>query len=563
MASLAELQDALVNADKAGDAEAARALADAIVAMSGAQEAKKPAAPMSRMEKVGFGMADPIHGGAQWLTNLLPSEVVSAGNSLNNWLADKTGLVAKLPEGGVDQQVRERERDYQAARTAAGESGIDGYRALGNVVSPANLALASRIPAAASLAGRVGLGAAGGAASAGLAPVGEGDFSDEKVKQLGVGALAGGAAPLVIGSVARAVSPKASVNPDLALLKAEGVKPTIGQTLGGAFNRAEEKLTSVPIVGDAISAARGRALEQFNNAAINRATAPIGASVKGTGQQAVAEAGDLLSAAYDDALSRIKSVKFDGQFVQDFSQLKKLSQGLTPTMRDKFTATTREIVGSRTSQAGGMTAEAFKKVDSEIGQQAARYRASSVASEQELGDALTQLQSLLKQQVVRSNPDAAKALAAADKGWAHLVRVEGAAKAGKNAEGVFTPGQLNMAIQTADRSTRKRAVARGEALMQDLGSAGQSVLGNKVPNSFTTDRALMAGGGLGAYFLDPLIPAGLLAGGALYTNPAQALLRGAVSARPELAQPVAETIRKSGPLLVPGAAQVGLGLLNY
>ena len=31
MATLAELQDALINADKAGDAAAARALADAIV----------------------------------------------------------------------------------------------------------------------------------------------------------------------------------------------------------------------------------------------------------------------------------------------------------------------------------------------------------------------------------------------------------------------------------------------------------------------------------------------------------------------------------------------------
>lgn len=562
MASLAELQDALVNADRAGDAEAARALADAIVAMQGAKPS--PAgAPMSRMEKVGFGMADPIHGGAQLLTNMLPKGVVEAGNSLNNWLADKTGLVARLPEGGVDQQVRERERAYQANRAAAGEAGFDGFRALGNVASPANLAIASRLPAAATLAGRVGLGVTGGAASAGLAPVGEGDFAGEKGKQIGVGALAGGAAPLFIGSLARMVSPKASVNPDLALLKAEGVKPTIGQTLGGSFNRAEEKLTSVPIVGDAISAARGRALDQFNSAAINRAVAPIGGKVQGTGQQAVAEAGDLLSAAYDDALSRIKSVKFDGQFVQDFGQLKRLAQGLTPTMRDKFAATTREIIGSRTSKAGGMTAEAFKKVDSEIGQQAARYRASSVASEQELGDALTQLQSLLKQQVVRSNPDAAKALAAADKGWANLVRVEGAAKSGKNAGGVFTPGQLNMAIQTADRSTRKRSVARGEALMQDLGSAGQSVLGNKVPNSFTTDRALMAGGGLGAYFIDPLIPAGLGLGATAYTPWIQSLLRGSVSARPELAQPVAEAIRKGGPLLVPGAAQVGLGLLNY
>lgn len=49
---------------------------------------------------------------------------------------------------------------------------------------------------------------------------------------------------------------------------------------------------------------------------------------------------------------------------------------------------------------------------------------------------------------------------------------EGAAKIGKNADGLLTPGQLNTAVQTADKSARKRAVARGEALMQDLGSSG-------------------------------------------------------------------------------------------
>ena len=57
-----------------------------------------------------------------------------------------------------------------------------------------------------------------------------------------------------------------------------------------------------------------------------------------------------------------------------------------------------------------------------------------MASESELGDAVQQLQSLLNQQMRRSNPDVADQLAKNDLGWANLVRVEGAAKAGKNAE---------------------------------------------------------------------------------------------------------------------------------
>ena len=129
------------------------------------QDVPQPTQPMSRMDKVMTGVADPIQGGAQLLTHMLPSGVVQAGNDLNNWLADKTGLVARLPAGGVDQQTKEREAAYQAQRAAAGESGFDGYRMIGNVVSPANLAIAGKSMQLANGAKVLG-GALGGGASA-------------------------------------------------------------------------------------------------------------------------------------------------------------------------------------------------------------------------------------------------------------------------------------------------------------------------------------------------------------------------------------------------------------
>lgn len=220
MATIEQLGQALKNADAAGDVTAARALAAEIArqrgdtnirvvngipvsSMAGADSATTQQEPLSRMEKFGKGITDPIAGGAQLLTNMLPKSVVDAGNAANNWLADKTGLVARLPEGGVDQQVRDQEAAYEARRKAQGESGFDGYRMLGNVASPVNLAMAARIPAAATAAGRIGLGAAAGAAGGALAPVSEGDFTDEKLKQVGTGAVVGGALPVVTGSIKR------------------------------------------------------------------------------------------------------------------------------------------------------------------------------------------------------------------------------------------------------------------------------------------------------------------------------------------------------------------------
>ncbi len=168
--------------------------------------APTPAAGPSRGERFVRGLRDPIDGGAQLLTNLLPDGLVQGVNRANNWLADKTGLVARLPEGGVDQQVREANTDYEARRAAGGQSGIDGYRLLGNVVSPANAAIATRAPAAASLAGRIGVGMAGGAASGALAPVAGGEFWDEKAKQAGVGAALGGLVPAAGAGVARSLA---------------------------------------------------------------------------------------------------------------------------------------------------------------------------------------------------------------------------------------------------------------------------------------------------------------------------------------------------------------------
>lgn len=521
------------------------------------------AQPLTRIEKIGKGLRDPVDGGAQLLTKVLPDGIVNAGNRFNNWLADKTGLVGRLPEGGVDQQVRETEAEYQARRAAGGESGFDGYRMLGNVANPANLAAAARLPQLATMGGRIALGSGFGGASAAFSPVGEGDFWNEKGKQVATGAIAGGVTPAVVGGAARIISPNASRNPNLALLKDEGVRPTVGQTLGGRWNSLEEKLQSIPMLGDAISNARARSLTDFNKAAINRASGKVGATVDDVGQEGARKAGDAIGSAYDDALSQIKGVRFDGQFNRDIVQLRGMAQSLVPAMRDKFNKTYTDIVAGRMSRNGAMLPETFKNVDSELGKLASKYSKSSVASEQELGDAVLQLQNLVKQQMIRSNPKVAEKLAAADEGWANLVRIEGAAKAGKNAEGVFTPGQLNQAIQTADDSVRKRAVSRGTALMQDLGNAGQQVLGNRVPNSFTTDRALIATGALGgSYLLDPMLAGGLMTGAAAYSAPVQRLLSAAASARPQAAEPIAKALNQNASRFLPLTTQFGLGLLD-
>lgn len=526
----------------------------------------KPSAALSKTDKIIKGMRDPIDAGAQLLTNALGKAlpgVVESGNKLNNWLADKTGMVGRLPEGGVDQQVRDAEKAYQAARAAQGESGIDAYRMLGNLASPANIGAARLLaPAAgAGALGRVASGVAGGVYGGAATPVAQGDFGAEKAKQMALGAGIGGALPMVGSWIASVISPKASTNPNLALLKSEGVEPTIGQTLGGRWNALEEKLQSVPILGDKIANARSNVLDQFNSAAINRAVKPIGQQVEGVGQPAVAKAGNMISDAYEAGKNAMGGFKLDEQALNELSTVKQMAMSLPSKERNQFNGLL-DTVQNEISPNGSLLADSWKRLDSKLGKEAGRFSKASDAYQNQLGDAVGELKNILFENAKRANPQAAQLIDNADAAWANLVRVEGAAKAGINAEGVFTPGQLNSSIRQADNSVRNRAVSRGTALMQDLGNAGQQVIGNKIPNSFTTDRALIAGGALGSYLVNPAIPAGLVAGAGLYTQPMQRLLNAALSSRPQAAGLLADKVKNAAPMLAPGLVQVPIGLLQ-
>lgn len=510
----------------------------------------------------GKGLRDPIDGGAQLLTNLLPGGVVQAGNNLNNWLADKTGLVGRLPEGGVDQQVRQQEASYQAQRGP--DAGVDWARIGGNVLNPANLALASKLPAAASTMGRIGVGALGGAASAAMNPVAaEGDFASNKLQQVGIGAAGGALVPALTAGIGRIVSPAASLNPELQLLQREGVRPTIGQALGGRWNATEEKLQSLPLMGDMISKARNSAREDFNRAALNRVTAPIGTKASETGQAGVQQAGDMVSNAYTQAKNQLGNFRLDRQGVGELQKIRQMADMLPDeTARGQFQKLWGTLAND-ISPNGTIKAEAFKRIDSKLAKEAARFAGAPDAYQQQLGDALGEVRTSITQNALRANPNAAAMMKAADTAYANLVRVEGASKNALQSGGLFTPGQLGSAVRQADQSVRDRATARGTALMQDLAGAGQSVLGNKVPNSATADRLMLGAGGLGAYALNPAIPAGLLGGAGLYTSPIQSLLRGAVTARPQAAQAVRNTLLQASPGFVPAGAQIGLGLLDY
>jgi hypothetical protein len=215
------------------------------------------------------GIKDPIDAGAQMLYHGLDTVAPNAVNKINeanNWLADKTGLVSRIPEGGIDQQIKQDEQAYQQDRAASGRGGIDAARIGGNVASTLPLMM---IPGGQTLPAQIASGTAIGAASGALQPVIQGDFGEEKLKQVGVGSGLGGAFGALGSVLGKAISP--TVRPEVQSLLDDSVRLTPGQIMGGALQRVEDKAQSIPLVGDMITGARNRGVEDLNRAAYARA----------------------------------------------------------------------------------------------------------------------------------------------------------------------------------------------------------------------------------------------------------------------------------------------------
>jgi hypothetical protein len=218
---------------------------------------------------------------------------------------------------------------------------------------------------------------------------------------------------------------------------------------------------------------------------------------------------------------------------------------------------------------GHMTGENFKTAESELGRQARSFSNSPVASDRQIGQAFTALQGHMRDLLMRSNPDRATELRAANEAFANALRVEGAAGKSGTDQGVFTPAQLLQSVRQLDPTLRKGAYARGDALMQDLADAGKSVLGNRVPDSGTPLRsAVMAAPALaGLYALNPAAAVGTTAAGAglmgAYSRPGVSLLARILAERGPLAQPVANAVRSPVSATLPSIlTQERMGLVG-
>jgi hypothetical protein len=379
-------------------------------------------------------------------------------------------------------------------------------------------------------------------------------------KQTGQNALVGGAggavAPAVLSGAARLLQPNAVGR--VAPLMEAGVRPTPGQILGGVSGSIEERLSSVPGAGDFIRMGRRRAVDQFNEGTINQVLAPIGETLENgvTGREAIVQMGDKIRDAYNAAVPAAGGV-MDQQALQDLTNLRQMSQFMPKQTANQFDRIMRGMVLDKVAPNGGMTGQSFKEAESDLGQivRDHLYNPGASSAERQLGGAVRELQSTLRQWLTRVNPQASADISAANNAYAQMLRVENAATRGNTLEpGQFTPSQLLAGVK---KYSTQRQFAQGGGLMQDYAGTAKDVLGDKYPDSGTPGRYFMGllGAGLLGHGVAPeaaalpltgLAAAGIGAG-AMYSRPGQALLAHILATRHPAFGTAAEGLRNLSP----------------
>lgn len=462
---------------------------------SAPESAPKEYAGMSKAghgmaEKFGKGVSDIVMGagqlglhGAAAIADMLPGE----------------GTATRDLSNKLDNSLKFSEKYWQAERNADpnGDKGIEWVRGAGaaTALAPAMMALPEMAVGARAgqlLPTMVDAGAQG-VVSGALSPVtGEGDYLSQKGGQVGAGAGLGAAGGAILNRAGAVLRPE--VDQAVRYLRDRGVEPTIGQNLGTGAATFEDALSSI---NPAVSAGQRRAVEQFNNAALNEAVgripvppgaAPIQYSGP-AGREGVRAVGDMLSDAFNSVKSQIRLPVTD-PLRRDLTGVVNEASTVAPEIGARVQRFLDAKVLNRV-KAGGLNGDAFKEAESALTNQARQYSKSLIGDERTYATALHDAADVLRTHLAEANPHQAQMLRGLNEGWAILARIEDAVPTG-SAEGIFTPFQLARAVETADSSVRHRAYVRGEALLQPLSDAGLRVLGNKYPNSGTAGRVAAA-----------------------------------------------------------------------
>ena len=573
MATVAELEDALRNADAAGDAEAATALANELFRMSGESGPPKPARPPATLGDRGAAAAGGVTAGlASALT--LPFDTFANAVDIGS---------ATLGAGYLGADKINRAFGGDGVDIPAFIGPLDRAKYLGtrenteNLLNRAGAETVPRRPDDAvsrglNIAGRLGGGILGGsiynklgipsgitprpgapppnAAPPGTPVGGRPGAVPPPTAAPPAGPLGGAPpatppAPPPAGAPGGAALPvPIGLNPveqaTLAAGERLGLKVTPGVRTGSsALRRVEARLESQPSTAgpfDSIKANNARVIQQQFLRAIGEQGDEVSSA-------SLANAADRIGRVFDDAAAN-NTIAYDNELQAALATVgQRAALELTEAEAPLIQRQLNEIVNKAANNNGSLNGAAFQNIYSSLG----RLSKNGVGS---VKDAAGDIRDALHDALIRSaGPQAARTLTNARDQYRVLITAEksGAIDPGS---GTLRAGQLANAFQRADKGGYLRG-NRDNGLYDALKFANTRSFGPIVGNSGTATR-------LGG-FPDSLYRATVNAGGNLatraYLNTPPGVLNGGVragNATSEIVRDIAGIPRANAPPIIIG-----------
>jgi len=451
-----------------------------------------------------------VRGFADMATFGLADKISAAGNAILP--LDKLGgrNVSSVWQGKSFPQAF-RENIAGEEMVSAADETVNPYARIAGQVGGA---IAGPVPGRGLIAkGASGLGKAAplarvvgeSAVQSGLYGAGKGSSTDpqERINRAWQDALAGAAgAALGYGLVkggARVISP--NVSKEVRQLAQSGVTMTPGQRGGRVARTLESAAESIPGVGQIITGAKRRGVEQFNKAWANEALSPIGARVPkslGAGYDSIEYAQKAVSKAYDDALSGISAPAddvFQMSMADTASKINQLPQAQAEAVRSIMNLRINPFIQGKQVMDGKTLQNVYRTLQRDI----SGLRKSGDPIADLSADVLQEVRDNFMSLANRHAGANTRAFQKANEASARLSRVEDAASRAQSVGGVFTPSTAASAAARKGFGTTTKNLARGQARMQSLADAAKAVLPNSLPDSGTATRgALMAGVGAAA-----------------------------------------------------------------
>jgi hypothetical protein len=307
----------------------------------------------------------------------------------------------------------------------------------------------------------------------------------------------------IAGNLMRGADPKRVV-----LAEKYGINLTPGQLTGR--EGTERTVAGLPIAGPQVSARRNESLEQFNKATFDEALAPLGASTNGVGQRGVAEAQQIVSDAYEQALGG-RTFQIDTDFLQvvqgkPYADLVRMKGNLGPKAAGEVDRILREI-----NNGGAVDGRAWQQARRQLvdlqGNPEIKNDISGDAVRNSLGDIIDGFDDL----VARQAPEALDMYTSANAAYRNLKIVERAVEYAPDGA-LFGPNNLRSATRiNSQKFGGKSASARGDRPFNELTQAALDVVPNKVDDVTLSGRLIAPAAGAGGF--------GAIAATSAFANP--------------------------------------------